>query len=81
VTVTAKGDADMYNTRAKVTAIVYKPGYLQVQGETSITLQPKADTESKPINVPGFEATIALASMGLAFVLFTALAMTRRRRK
>jgi hypothetical protein len=81
LTVTATGNADVYNTRAKVTAIVYKAGFLQASSETTIALEPKADTESKPINVPGFTTMITLASIGLAFVLFTALAATRRRRK
>lgn len=81
MTVTATGNADMYNTRAKVTAIVYKPGYLQASSETTIQIDPKTDTESKPINVPGFETAMAIASIGLAFVLFTAMAMATRRRK
>jgi len=81
MTVTATGNADVYNTRAKVTAIVYKPGYLQASSETTIQIDPKSDTASTPINVPGFETAMAIASIGLAFVLFTAMAMATRRRK
>lgn len=77
---TATGDADT-EVNAKVTATVSKPGYLTVTGSTSVKVKPTADTQSTPINVPGFTVLLSLTGMGISALLVAVMvAMNRRRR-